>query len=121
MVLGMVSVLKYGNFCMYVPNLQVSNFRALKSVHFEGFSNINFIFGQKNCGKTSVLEAMLLGLHGIPLRLFEERSLEPPVRTSDFLHFFYNNERNNNPCINVGDYRVRAAMNAETFAVEYSY
>ena len=72
---------------MHVPNPQISNFRALKSVHLERFSNINFIFGQKNCGKTSVLEAMLLAVHGSFLRLFQERDLEPPVRTSDFLHF----------------------------------
>lgn len=36
---------------MHVPNLQISNFRALKSLHFERFSNINLFLAKTTAAK----------------------------------------------------------------------
>ena len=106
---------------MYVPNLEIRNFRGFQQVNFEECSNLNFIFGKNNCGKTSILEAMFLGLHGGYERLFQERRLPMPMKANDFLYFFYNSQRENSPYIDIGGYRLRMDMNEEKVVMNYSY
>lgn len=40
--------------------LHIRNFRGIKSADIDGFKQINLFFGKNNCGKSTVLEALLL-------------------------------------------------------------
>ena len=46
-------------------NLRIENFRGFDSIELKGFNRINLLMGKNNCGKSSVLEGILLliGLH----------------------------------------------------------
>ncbi len=43
---------------MFLHNLEISNFRAFKSVQLNDLGRVNLLVGKNNCGKTSVLEAL---------------------------------------------------------------
>ena len=45
---------------IYIQNLHVQSFRGIKDLEVERLNHINLIVGDNNCGKTSVLEALLL-------------------------------------------------------------
>lgn len=45
---------------IYVQDLHVGAFRGIKDLKVEQLNHINLIVGDNNCGKTSVLEALLL-------------------------------------------------------------
>lgn len=45
---------------MVFKELKVSNFRSIRSFQTSGFKRINLFFGNNNCGKTTVLEALFL-------------------------------------------------------------
>ena len=45
---------------VYIQNLHVHTFRGLRELTAEHLNHINLIVGDNNCGKTSVLEALLL-------------------------------------------------------------
>lgn len=67
------------NTDMMIREIDVKNFRALRSVKFAEFSNINFILGRNNSGKSSVLEALFLGMYSSPRLLFTNRGLPDPT------------------------------------------
>ena len=106
---------------MYVPSLEIRNFRGFQQVGFEEFSNLNFIFGKNNCGKTSVLEAIFGAVGSDPQWLFIERGLNLPEKTDDFLHLFYSSQIENNPCINWGNYQTRIEVNKDILAMKRFY
>ncbi len=55
---------------MKITNLDISKFRAFKQLNLDGFSRINILLGENNCGKTSVLEALFfLQEYQIPIWL----------------------------------------------------
>lgn len=43
---------------MLLQNLEISNFKAFKSVQLNDLGRVNLLVGKNNCGKTSVLEAL---------------------------------------------------------------
>lgn len=45
---------------VYIQDLRVRSFRGIKDLNVEQLNHINLIVGDNNCGKTSVLEALLL-------------------------------------------------------------
>lgn len=45
-----------------ITSIEVKNYKMLDSIKVEGFSRINIFVGQNNCGKTSLLEAILFNL-----------------------------------------------------------
>lgn len=46
---------------MHINKIEVVNFRGLRNVHFDDLKRINYIVGRNNSGKTSVLEALVVG------------------------------------------------------------
>lgn len=108
------------NTDMMIREIDVKNFRALRSVKFEEFSNINFILGRNNSGKSSVLEALFLGMYSSPQLLFTNRGLPYPEQSDDFLQFFYGRGRNNTPCIDMGRYRAELDIEQDKLFIRYS-
>ena len=108
------------NTDMMIREIDVKNFRALRSVKFEEFSNINFILGRNNSGKSSVLEALFLGMYSSPRLLFTNRGLPDPERGDDFLQLFYGRGRNNTPCIDMGRYRAELDIEQDKLFIRYS-
>ncbi|MGD0401463.1 MAG: AAA family ATPase [Syntrophobacteraceae bacterium] len=49
-----------------IHNLKVKNFRSFKSVQIDGLKRINLIVGKNASGKTVLLEAIKIGLDGLP-------------------------------------------------------
>lgn len=45
---------------MIFKELNISNFRSVRDFHTTGFERINLFFGNNNCGKTTILEALFL-------------------------------------------------------------
>ena len=45
---------------IYIQNLHVHTFRGIRNLMAEDLNHINLIVGDNNCGKTSVLEALLM-------------------------------------------------------------
>ena len=45
---------------IYIQNLYIRSFRGIRDLEVERLNHINLIVGDNNCGKTSVLEAILL-------------------------------------------------------------
>ena len=45
---------------IYIQKLYVQSFRGIRELRAEHLNHINLIVGDNNCGKTSVLEAVLL-------------------------------------------------------------
>lgn len=45
---------------MIFKELEISNFRSIRSFKTSGFERINLFFGNNNCGKTTVLEALFI-------------------------------------------------------------
>lgn len=43
-----------------IKNVNIHSFRGITNLYLENLSNINILVGNNNCGKTSVLEALLL-------------------------------------------------------------
>ncbi len=42
-----------------IESLDIKNFRGIKEGHIEGFADVNVLVGRNNCGKTSVMEAII--------------------------------------------------------------
>lgn len=45
---------------IYIKDLMIQSFRGIRNLNVKNFNHVNIIVGDNNCGKTSVLEAMLL-------------------------------------------------------------
>lgn len=43
-----------------IKNFSISNFRGIRSLRMEGLSQFNVIVGNNNCGKSSILDALML-------------------------------------------------------------
>ena len=43
-----------------LKSLRLQNYKRFRDLHFQGFQRVNLLTGKNNCGKTSVLEAILL-------------------------------------------------------------
>ena len=48
-----------------IKNISIRNFRGIEHLDMEDFARVNILVGQNNCGKSTVLEALLLmtGMH----------------------------------------------------------
>lgn len=45
---------------MRYDKLVIDNYRGIRHAEIEGFANVNLFFGRNNCGKSSILESLLL-------------------------------------------------------------
>ena len=67
-----------------LKNLKIQNFRVLKELTFENFSQVNLLVGRNNVGKSSVLEALrIYASHGDPREI--ERILGEHNETLDII------------------------------------
>ena len=74
-------------------NLRIENFRGFDSIELKGFNRINILMGKNNCGKSSVLEGILLliGLNNptLPSSINKLRGMQPGQ--SGFLKSMFHN------------------------------
>ena len=105
---------------MIIEEIGIENFRTLRSVRIEDFSNINVIVGRNNCGKTSVLEALFLGMYSSPQLLFQNRGLSLPEQVDGFLQLFYGRSKANSPCIDMGRYKAELNIKQNELLIRYS-
>ncbi|MDD2192719.1 MAG: AAA family ATPase [Bacteroidales bacterium] len=74
-------------------NLRIENFRGFDSIELKEFNRINILMGKNNCGKSSVLEGILLliGLHNptLPSSINKLRGMQPGQ--SGFLKSMFHN------------------------------
>ena len=74
-------------------NLIIENFRGFDSIELKGFNRINILMGKNNCGKSSVLEGILLliGLNNptLPSSINKLRGMQPGQ--SGFLKSMFHN------------------------------
>lgn len=61
---------------MLLQNLEISNFKAFKSVQLNDLGRVNLLVGKNNCGKTSVLEALRVFAGNGSLQSFLELAAE---------------------------------------------
>lgn len=77
-----------------IKNIEISNFRGIEHLKIEDFARVNILVGQNNCGKSTVLEALLLitGMHNpyLPqnINAFRSRYIFNGVESLKYL--FYN-------------------------------
>lgn len=96
---------------MKLKRIEIYNFRGIKKTHIEGFEQINFLLGNNNSGKTSVLEAIFLsvGINNpmLPIHINRFRNLRQ-TDEEDFRLLFYNLDYKNQPklisCFNENDH-----------------
>ena len=81
-----------------ISSLEVTNFRGIKSLEIDDFRPLNLFYGENNCGKTSILEALFLTLGmSNPKILFALNQLRNLIfsEADDFRFFFYKLDYNN--------------------------
>ncbi len=94
-----------GDYLM-VNKLSIQNFRCFKSVEMENLKRVNILLGDSASGKTALLEAIKMGLDGLPSGVpwfFQVRNLiltfpSPPSQSqfeSVFADFFYQSDTRN--------------------------
>lgn len=77
-----------------IKNIEISNFRGIEHLKVEDFARVNIIVGQNNCGKSTLLEALLFvtGMSNpyLPQRLnaFRSRNIFSSV---DSLKYMFHN------------------------------
>lgn len=85
-----------------IKNLYIENFRGFDKLKIDNIKKINFLVGKNNCGKTSVLEALMLILSESRIKIIENikainRFTENKAEIRTLFHNFdYNNNINLN-------------------------
>lgn len=108
-----------GDYLM-ISKLSIQNFRCFKSVKVENLKRINIIVGDSASGKTALLEAIKMGLDGLPSTIpwfFQIRNLlmalpTPPSQSqfeSVFADFFHLSDIRNKIQISMEDSENRSA------------
>ena len=79
-----------------ISNIVVKNYRGLRSAELKEFSQVNLLFGKNNCGKSSILESVLLmtGLFKLPINIQE---------LGDIFSFYDSNPENKISIVSEGD------------------
>ncbi len=52
----------------HINNITIENFRQFDKLEVNGLKRVNFLIGQNNCGKTSLLEALFISINPINTR-----------------------------------------------------
>lgn len=83
---------------MGFKDVEIKNFRGIKSLEIKDLRQVNLFLGKNNCGKTSVLEALFL-LSGMSnpelllrINMFREYLIN---KVDDFLYMFYDQDSQN--------------------------
>lgn len=91
--------------------IEIERFRGIKHASIEGFKQINLFFGKNNCGKTTLLESLLLSAGLSNPILFRDinfiRGYYKSFRFDDFMLNFYNLDSTQPIHIKVGDDEIR--------------
>lgn len=91
--------------------IEIERFRGIKHASIEGFKQINLFFGKNNCGKTTLLESLLLSAGLSNPRLFRDiniiRDYYKSFRFDDFMLNFYNLDSTQPIHIKVVDDEIR--------------
>jgi AAA15 family ATPase/GTPase len=87
---------------MQFKNIEIKNFRGIKSLNVEDFGRINLFLGKNNCGKTSVLEAVFALVGSSNPEVFEiinalrgQKTFNPEY----FKYLFHDLNYNNKPSV----------------------
>ena len=77
-----------------IKNIEISNFRGIDHLTVEDFARVNIFVGQNNCGKSTLLEALLLttGMHNpyLPQNINAFRSRQIFRGVDSLKYLFYN-------------------------------
>ena len=77
---------------VHIRNYNVDGFRGINNLHVENLNHINIIAGDNNCGKTSVLESVMLLSNPKDLSTFFSVSrLRNQIAVMPFANSIYNN------------------------------
>ena len=75
----------------YIKSIELNKFRGIKQLSVSGFSNINLIVGDNNCGKTTLLEAIQLLFAkpqlGSIKPVIDQRTVLSPDKSSFYVSF----------------------------------
>ena len=89
---------------MQISSLHIQNFIGLENLECKNFSRINVFLGYNNAGKTSLLDALFFNACTISeksfRRAFEGRNI-PPRDVDDLKYFFYDQNYELNPSIEI--------------------
>ena len=76
-----------------LEEISIQGFRGIKSLRVDGLHLVNVFHGNNNCGKSSILEALIIMLGAsnpvLPLRMNLDRGYNK-VGKDDIKLFFYN-------------------------------
>jgi AAA15 family ATPase/GTPase len=95
---------------MNYRSLKITNFRAINSLEAEDFKRVNLITGRNNCGKTTILEALLL-ISGMS-------NPQIPIAINNFRNLILNGDDNFSVLFNELDFshipEISAGINSHT-------
>ena len=118
-----------------IKDLSISNFRCFNKLKIDYFKKINFIIGENNSGKTSVLEAIILALSSSRISIIENiksinRFVENKAEIKNLFHNFdysnninfnYNQDDNTNYEINISPIlKDNKKISSENLELKYS-
>ncbi|PYF74558.1 AAA family ATPase [Pedobacter nutrimenti] len=96
----------------FIKNINISNFKSIKSARIDGCKRINLFIGRPNVGKSNILEA--LSIFSVPfLRENKSKSLANLIRVENETELFYNGNHENGISIetNLGSSRIHYDKN----------
>jgi AAA15 family ATPase/GTPase len=86
-----------------IDSIKIERFRCFNETELSGFRRLNLFGGKNNAGKTSLLEAIYLGLTGNKIDVQNMRSKNDDKDSETYLH--YQGQTNNDFKISVNDFK----------------
>lgn len=82
-----------------LQSIEVKNYKILNSLKIKDFGELNFFIGKNNCGKSSVLEALSLGVNSNKIDILLEiyTSARKLIFNSETLPYLFYQLNTNNP------------------------
>jgi len=99
-----------------IKNINIKNFRLFDNIEINNLKKINFFIGDNNCGKTSILEALLLitDMGNVAPLIDINNSRGIPVITENTLsNYFYNFDMSNKVSISIESDKGQYEFNLE--------
>ena len=74
-----------------LKNIKISNYRGIKNIQMNDFSNVNIFVGKANTGKTSILEAIFILLNQTPVSTQLISDFRRMIANSDIFDSMFEN------------------------------
>ena len=91
-----------------IKNIEISNFRGIEHLKIEDFARVNILVGQNNCGKSTVLEALMFvtGMSNpfLPQNINSMRSRNAFISLDAFKYLFHNMNMRQRPIISADQF-----------------